>query len=195
MAEAAPAVAFLRAVNVGGHALRPADLARDLGTFHLENHGAAGTFVSYRPGPPGALERAIARSIPYPTEVTVLPVEQLADLVRARPFGRESPEPNVGWYVTVLARPTPSPPRLPIQLPEGGSWMLRVERLVGQLVLSRRRLNEPGRFYPNEVIEKAFDLPATTRGWPTILAIVAKAASVAAQRSPRATPRPRPARA
>ncbi|HZY70455.1 MAG TPA: hypothetical protein VFF67_05700 [Thermoplasmata archaeon] len=168
-------MAFLRAVNVGGHALKPSELARSLRAFEVENHGAAGTFVSYRPGRPGDLGRAISGAIPYPTEVMVCAVDSLGDLVRSRPFGTETPEPGSAWYLTILTRPPSPSPTLPIEMPEGPGWVLRVERVIGSFVLSRRRLTEPGKFYPNEVVEKRFKLPATTRGWPTIEAIVAKA--------------------
>ena len=70
-------------------------------------------------------------------------------------------------FVSVLQKvPRPTPP-LPIEQPAGDKWELRVVAIVGKFALSFRRPG-PKDVYPNAVIEKQLDIPATTRNWNTI---------------------------
>ncbi|MCI0342154.1 MAG: hypothetical protein L0216_13590 [Planctomycetales bacterium] len=166
-------VVFLRAANVGGHALRPKALADDLG---LVNIGAAGTFVATGKTAPRRLAAAIRRRIPYETAVMVCPAAEVLRLVRSDPFGARPPAANVKRFVSILEREPRSPPKLPIERPDGGPWEVRVVRLVGRYALSLS-LRRPGGLYPNEVVEKSLGVPATTRGWETVLEVARRLAA------------------
>jgi hypothetical protein len=64
-----------------------------------------------------------------------------------------------------------STPRLPLKKPEGRNWQVRLSAIVGggRFVLSEwRRTDSPRLLYPNEVVEREFRVPATTRAWDTI---------------------------
>src|SRR6266508_3385328 len=77
MLHALAVAIFLRAANVGGHnTFSTTALAKKL---DLVNIGAAGTFVAHRPvGAP-----AIARELPFETDVIVRPGAEVLALVKA----------------------------------------------------------------------------------------------------------------
>jgi uncharacterized protein (DUF1697 family) len=165
-----PLVVFLRGVNVGGNkTFRPAELARALGAVNL---GAAGTFVLHGGGAAATVRRAILDALEFEAEVIVCPGADVVELARRAekdppPYGKD-----LKTMVSVLAGTPKAPPRLPVEVPPGAeSWQVRVTSVSGPFVTSLWRRRE-GRFiYPNEVVEKLFGIPATTRGWNTIGAI------------------------
>jgi len=162
-------VVFLRGVNVGGNkTLRPAELARAIGAVNL---GAAGTFVLHAGGSAGAIRKAIVAELEFDAEVIVCTGSEVLDLVRRAgktppPYGKE-----LKAMVTVLAKPPATAPRLPVSTPAGADWQVRVERVDGPFVTSLWRRGEGRLIYPNEVVEKLFGIPGTTRGWSTIESI------------------------
>jgi len=163
-------VVFLRGVNVGGNkTFRPAEVARALGAVNL---GAAGTFVLHAGGAESAVRKSILAALEFECEVIVCRGGDVVALARRAekdppPYGKD-----LKTMVTVLAAKPKSKPTLPASAPEGGDWQVRVTAADGPFVTSVWRRTE-GRFiYPNEVVEKLFGVPGTTRGWSTIGAIV-----------------------
>lgn len=73
--------------------------------------------------------------------------------------------------MTVLAKRPRSLPRLPLSRPEGDDWQVRVVAVSGKFAVSLLRRLGRTILYPNEVVEKSFGVPATTRNWNTIEAI------------------------
>lgn len=55
--------------------------------------------------------------------------------------------------------------------PAGVMWEVKVIAVTGRYALSLRRRLGRNIIYPNEVVEKNFRIPATTRSWNTIQAI------------------------
>jgi len=162
-------VVFLRGVNVGGNkTFKPAELARALGAANV---GAAGTFVLL-----AAVESAVRKSIlgalAFEAEVIVCRGEDVIDLARRAEKSPPPYEKDLKTMITVLAAPPKSKPKLPAEVPAGAeAWQVRVTAVDGPFVTSLWRRRE-GRFiYPNEVVEKLFGVPATTRGWSTIESI------------------------
>lgn len=162
-------VVFLRGVNVGGNKrFRPAELARALGGVNL---GAAGTFV-LPGGAASAVRKAILDALEFECEVVVCRGAAVVELARRAekdppPYGKD-----LRTMVTVLAGKPKTSPKLPAEVPAGASsWQVRVTDVDGPFVTSLWRRRE-GRFvYPNEVVEKLFAVPGTTRGWSTIESI------------------------
>src|SRR3989442_8792037 len=74
-----------------------------------------------------------------------------------------------GRFVSVLKKAPRAKPPLPIEQPAGAEWEVRVVAITGRFALSVRRL---GQTYSNAVVEKAVGIPATTRNWNTIEAIL-----------------------
>ena len=164
-------VVFFRAVNVGGHQrFQPGLLAKELREFGVVNIGAAGTFVVRESVSRTKLRDAILSRLPFKPELMICPAADVLKLARSEPF-RDAPNTkDVTRYVSVMDKAPRTPPPLPLELPAGKHWGIRVIAVIGRFALSIRR---PGQkdFYPNAVIEKQFAVSATTRNWNTIAAI------------------------
>lgn len=167
-----PMIVFLRGVNVGGHKkFQPSLLAKELAKFEVVNFGAAGTFIVHGKISAQSLRKEIFRRLPFQAEAMICTASEIADLVRSQPFGKKPPAKNVKWFVSILRDPPRTVSRLPIKSPAKGAWEVRVVRVTGKFACSLWRSIGRGILYPNEVVEKAFAVPATTRGWNTIISI------------------------
>jgi uncharacterized protein (DUF1697 family) len=166
MSAGKPLVVFLRGVNVGGNkTFKPAELARALGAVNV---GAAGTFVLHAGGAESAVRKSILEALEFDCEVVVCAGADVVALARraekeARPYGKD-----LKTMVTVLAAKPKSTPKLPVSAPDGKDWQVRLLEVNGPFVTSTWRRTERRFIYPNEVVEKLFGVPATTRGWSTI---------------------------
>lgn len=171
--EKDPAVAtivLLRAVNVAGHAVvRPKEVAARLQKFDVTSIGAAGSFLVRRPPPPVRLTEAFRKALGFETEVILLPVPELAELLDEGPAEWRSPPAGTRRFLTFLAADPLRLPNLPLVEPAGTGWHLRVVDRHGRSLRTIRKLPTSTPWtYPNPVIEKAFGVPATTRGWETL---------------------------
>jgi uncharacterized protein (DUF1697 family) len=165
-------VVFLRGVNVGGHKkFQPSLLVKDLAEFGAVNVGAAGTFVIRAAITPTKLRAEILRRLPFEPEMMICRERELLDLVGSEPFADSQGHPDARRYVSVLAKRPRTLPKLPLLKPEGDEWQVQVIRVVGQFALSLHRRMGKRLIYPNEVVEKQFGVPATTRNWNTVDAI------------------------
>jgi uncharacterized protein (DUF1697 family) len=165
-------VVFLRGVNVGGHRrFRPSILARELSRYDVVNVGAAGTFVVRRPGSRAKFRAELLRKLPFDAEVMLCEGRDLIRLETENPFGAEASRPDVVRFVSILSKAGRVRPSIPITLPPDGEWLLRVIASRGRFVLGvyRRHMKTIG--YLGQ-LDKLFGVPATTRNWNTITAIV-----------------------
>ena len=163
---------FLRAANVGGHQVfKPRAFARELAALGCSSIGAAGTFVFTAAGNEEHLRAAIAKALPFEPQMVVVGGSRLERLVTSLPFGPGPLGPGEKAFVSALLAKPKRRPKLPISRPDAAGWQLRVLALTGPFALSVRRTKIPGKFYPNEVVEKAFGVPSTTRGWSTVEAV------------------------
>ena len=166
-------VVFLRGVNVGGHrTFRPSVLARELSAFDVVNVGAAGTFVVRKPGSRAKFRSALLGKLPFDTHIVVCDGSDLLRLETDNPFGTEPSGPEFVRFVSILAKAGGVRVPLPVAFPSEGQWLVRVIASQGQFVfgLYRRHMKTIG--YLGQV-DKLFGVPATTRNWNTILAILA----------------------
>jgi hypothetical protein len=78
--------------------------------------------------------------------------------------------PDIIRFVSVLSRLPRSTQRLPIQLPSGGKWLLKVLARDHRYVFGvyRRHMKVIGYL---GTLDRLFGVPATTRSWNTIVAI------------------------
>ncbi len=165
-------VVFLRGVNVGGHkAFQPSVLARKLADFDVVNVGAAGTFVIRKAVSQATLRAELLRRLPFTAELMICRSRDVLDLASGEPFPKEASGNDVSRYVSVLTKRPRTLPRLPIAQPAGDAWQVKVIRVTGRFALSLHRRLGRTFVYPNEVVEKNFGVPATTRNWNTISAI------------------------
>jgi uncharacterized protein (DUF1697 family) len=161
-------VVFLRGVNVGRNKrFQPAGLAREL-PFDVVNVGAAGTFVVRKPVAQATLRSEVVARLPFAAEVIICRGSDLLAMARAGSFAESRIPPDAQRFVSVLAKKPRPVPALPVVAPPGEGWQVRVAAVSGPFVLSFWRHLGDRMLYPNEVVEKAFRAPATTRNWNTI---------------------------
>jgi uncharacterized protein (DUF1697 family) len=164
-------VVLLKGVNVGGYrSFRPSVLAKQLSQFDVVNVGAAGTFVVRGDASRSTLRDAIARRLPFETDVMLCNGRDIVrfaarDVFAGQPSGRD-----VVQFVSVLAGRRRRSPPLPFDLPSDGQWLLKIVACEHPFVfgLYRREMKAIG--YLGQ-LEKIFGVPMTTRSWTTFLAI------------------------
>ena len=165
-------VVFMRGVNVGGHkTFRPAALAKELAALDVVNVGAAGTFVVRKAVSQAKLRAELDRRLPFKAELMICPGADLQNLVWTDPFAGQPIPKGAKRFVTVLGKMPRTLPRLPIIRPDGADWQVNIVGVTGKFALSLWRRQGRSLLYPNEVVEKIFGVPATTRNWNTIEAI------------------------
>lgn len=165
-------VAFLRGVNVGGHrTFRPSALAQQLRDYDVVNVGAAGTFVIRKPGSRAKFRAALVANLPFETEVVLCDGRDLIRLEAENPFPDEASEPGVVRFVSILSKAGGVRATLPVSFPVEGDWLVRVLASDGQFVFGMYRRHMKTIGYLGQ-IDKLFAVPATTRNWNTIMAIV-----------------------
>ena len=165
-------VVFLRGANVGGHrTFRPSILARELSNYGVVNVGAAGTFVVRKPGPRAKFRAELLRKLPFEAEVVLCDSRDLIRLEMENPFGTEPSRPDIIRFVSILPKANRGLAPIPCTLPPCGEWFVRVIASKKRFVFGvyRRHMKTIG--YLGK-IDKLFGVPATTRTWNTIIAIV-----------------------
>jgi uncharacterized protein (DUF1697 family) len=167
-----PHAVFLRAANVGGrNTFRPAQLVVNLAHLDIVNIGAAGTFLVRGTSSAAAIRAEILSRLPFEPEIAIRPAREIRDLVRSAPFaGTNFSKDLRGWTAVLTGKPK-ARPDLPLLTPPGKAWSVRVERIEGAFVLGLWHRRPSGFIFPNQIVEKAFGAPATTRWWETIARI------------------------
>jgi len=165
-------VVFLRGVNVGGHrTFRPSILARELSRYDVQNVGAAGTFVVRKPGSRAKFRAALLRKLPFEAEIVLCEGRDLLRLEMENPFGTQSFPQDVVRFVSVLSKSGGVRASLPVAFPAEGEWLVRVIACKGQFVFGTYRRHMKTIGYLGR-IDQLYAVPATTRNWNTILAVV-----------------------
>src|SRR5437879_1824592 len=165
-------VVFLRGVNVGGlRTFRPSILAKELSNHDVVNVGAAGTFVVRKPGSQAKFRAAMLRKLPFEAHVVLCDGRDLIRLETENPFGAEPSRRDIVRFVSILSKAGGLRAALPVAFPPDGKWFVRVIASKNQFVFGvyRRHMKTIG--YLGR-IDKLFGVPATTRNWNTVLAVV-----------------------
>jgi uncharacterized protein (DUF1697 family) len=164
-------VTLLRGVNVGGHqTFRPTRLAHELRRFDVVNVGAAGTFVVRQPGARRDFRAALVKKLPITTQIVMCEGRDLLRLENSNPFGETPAEPGVTRFVSFLSKRGGARPTLPISLPPGENWLVRVVASTDRFVFGEYRRHMKTIGYLGQ-LDKLFGAPMTTRNWNTIRAI------------------------
>ena len=165
-------VVFLRGVNVGGHkTFHPSLLAQDLREYDVVNVGAAGTFVVRKPGSRAKFRAALLRKLPFEAEVVLCDGRDLIRLQMKDPFGTEPCPADGVRFLSILSRAGGVRASLPVTFPSQGDWLVRVMASEGQFVFGMYRRHMKTIGYLGQ-IDKLFGVPATTRNWNTVMAIL-----------------------
>ena len=165
-------VVFLRGVKVGGHrTFRPSVLARELSNYDVVNVGAAGTFVVRKPGPRAKFRAALLGKLPFEAEVVLCEGRDLMSLETENPFGAEPCPSDVVRFVSILSRSGSMRGSLPVAFPSDAEWLVRVMASRGPFVFGMYRRHVKTIGYLGQ-IDKLYGVPATTRNWNTIFAIL-----------------------
>jgi uncharacterized protein (DUF1697 family) len=165
-------IVFLRGVNVGGHrTFRPSILAKELSDYDVVNVGAAGTFIVRKPGSRGEFRAELRRKLPFEAEVVLCEGRNLIRLETENPFGTEPSRPDIVRFVSILSRAGRLRATLPATFPPDGEWLVRVIASNKQFVFGMYRRHMKTISYLGQ-IDKLFGMPATTRNWNTILAVL-----------------------
>ncbi len=173
-------VAFLRAVNVGGHTIAMSDLRA---CFEALRFGAVETFIASgnvlfdsTETDEAKLERVIERALEaefgYPIETFVRSIAELTEIATREPFDRKSPgEDGRSVYVAFLDRPptAEAAQRLVDRVTEDDTFAV-----LGREAYWLRRGGIGTSRFSSGLLEKILGMPATLRGMPTIARILAK---------------------
>lgn len=165
-------VTFLRGVNVGGYrTFRPSVLANQLKDYGVVNIGAAGTFVVCKPVSQSRLRSELLRRLPFEAEIMMCTGRELIAAASDNPFDDEQPRPDIVRFVSVLVKPPQALPSIPIRIPADGKWLLRILSMHDRFLFGVYR-REMKAISCLGTIDKLFGVPATTRNWNTISAIL-----------------------
>jgi uncharacterized protein (DUF1697 family) len=173
-----PSVVFLRAVNVGGaNRCQPAVIAKQLAKFGIVNIGAVGTFVVREDVSESTLRNAIARKLPFKSEIMICPARDMMKLASKDPFSEQHSGPNITRFVMVLHKPLGR--HVAFDLLQTSNidhqtcedWLLKIIAIEDRFVLGLYRRQMKAISYLGK-LEKLLGVPATTRNWNTIEKIV-----------------------
>lgn len=157
---------------MGGHrTFHPSVLAREMSDYDVVNVGAAGTFVVRKPGPAGKFRTALLRKLPFTAEVVLCDGRDLMRLETENPFPGGSSPPDIVRFVSILSKAASVPVPFPVTFPSDEAWLVRVIGARGQFVFGMYRRHMRTITCLGQV-DKLYGVPATTRNWNTMMAIV-----------------------
>jgi uncharacterized protein (DUF1697 family) len=170
-------VAFLRALNVAGHArVAMADvctLFEKAGCRGAKSVGHAGNLLWTQPAgkaPEEQLRAALRRLLGQAPEIMVRTARDMRRIVEANPFDALASDKAVKLYVVFLARQPKQMPPLPVRLEKEALELVAVTGREAY-VISRKKPGTVMYGFPNQFVERALGVPATSRNWNTVVKI------------------------
>jgi uncharacterized protein (DUF1697 family) len=168
-------VAFLRAVNVGGHGILKMDALRwaleDLGLINVTTVLQNGNAIfEGEAGDAGGLERKIEKclrvSLGIKTTVILRTFREIERLILRDPFADEDQGRAIKRYITFLVKKPSGRFDVPLLSNKDGLEIFSIEGREA-FVLSRPIHGRYG--FPNAFVEEALRVTATSRNWNTVL--------------------------
>lgn len=178
-------VAFLRAVNVAGHAsVKMSDL-RDVfaaaGAQNVTTYIQSGNVMFETSSRAASVvvsnaKRSLAVMLGEPSTIMVRSMRRLVKLLEDSPFENRETRAPVKHYVAFLSRKPRRVPPLPL-ISEREALELFALDGCDALLVSRQKKN--GFFgFPNNFVESELGVSATSRNWSTVTKLVTKASSM-----------------
>ena len=165
-------IVLLRGINVGGRrAFRPKLLAQELGAFDVVNIGATGTFVVRKPGSRAHLRAALRSRLPATTRFVFCEGRDLLRLEAEIRFDKPPPKAGIIRFLSFLASDARGQPSLPLTIPPGRDWFVRVTILTNRLAVGEYRRHMKTIGYLGQ-LDRLLGTFVTTRSWNTVNAIV-----------------------
>ena len=171
-------VAFLRAVNVGGHAVFKMDvLVRNLekaGLHKVSSYRQSGNIIFDSDiDDLETLKIKVSDRLGALTgvksDVFLFSCERMRSYIQRDPFHGKLNEGDRA-FATFMSNSPASVPRTPLPLEEGISLIGVVEDVAFSVVLK-----DVGSGPVNDLLERKFGVRATTRNWSTVIGLVEKA--------------------
>jgi len=113
----------------------------------------------------------LLRKLPFEAKIVPCEGRDLMRLETDNPFGPEPSSPDVVRFVSILPKAGGIRASLPVAFPSDGEWLVRLIASEGQFVFGVYRRHMKTIAYFGQ-IDKLYGVPATTRNWNTITAIV-----------------------
>lgn len=165
-------IVLLRGINVGGHrAFRPTLLARELSAYDVVNVGAAGTFVVRHPCSHARLRAELRARLPVTTQFVFCEGKHLLRLEATGVFEQPPSESGIVRFVSFLERGGRTRPSLPLTIPQGQDWFVRITSLANRLVVGEYRRHMRTIGYLGQ-LDSLLGTLVTTRSWGTVDAIL-----------------------
>ena len=172
-------VAFLRAINVAGHAIVKMTALREAfmaaGCRSVRTYIQSGNVIFEAPEKNTAAVFQKVRVqlrvlLGHEPGILFRTIREVEGIVKGAPFQAFEAEPAIKLCVVFLSQKPRSKPRFPLVSPSEAVEAVGMKNLE-VFIVSRRKKNG---FYgfPNNFIEKQLGVQATTRNWSTILKIV-----------------------
>ena len=173
-------VAFVRAINVGGHAsVRMTDLKDAFtaaGCKGVRTYIQSGNVIFESAD---ARSPAVFRNVRKKlhglagdgSAVVFRSVRELERSVAKHPFADLTADPAVKLYVTFLSEKPRCTPAFPFASSKEALEAVAIRNLDVFVVSRRKKTNFYG--FPNNFIEKELGVPATSRNWSTLTKIIA----------------------
>jgi uncharacterized protein (DUF1697 family) len=177
-------IAFLRAINVAGHAvMKMADVNKAFvaaGCKNVKTVIQSGNVLFDADGKADAafekIHSRLKKLIGADATVMFRTLREIQALVEAEPFRAVEAGPELKLYVAFLAGRPAAKPKLPLVLAKECLEAFRIQEQEA-FILSRRKSN--GFFgFPNSFIEKELGVAATTRNWTTVARIAQDSTSL-----------------
>lgn len=171
-------IAFIRAINVAGHAVVTMDRVRRAfvaaGCRNVRSYIQSGNVLFDTPGASAPLFEKIRSGVGRLTGekpiIMFRTLGLLARLVKHSPFGALPGNRAVKLYVVFLASRPRAKPALPVRLPKEALELIAIGTREAYAVSRRKKNGFYG--FPNKFVEDELGVPATSRNWSTINRIV-----------------------
>jgi hypothetical protein len=139
--------------------------------YGVVNIGAAGTFVVRKPGSHADLRTKLRSRLPVATQFVLCEGKDLLRLEASGPFEQPTPEDGIVRFVSFLARGARIRPSLPLTIPHGQDWFVRVTSLTKRLAVGEYRRHMRTISYLSQ-LDTLFGTLVVTRSWGTLNAIL-----------------------